>query len=138
VTSRDRSRSGPRAWGWVWQQLAILFAFVALTLANDVVDLPHVLFGDPPTPFRRSELVVELMLASTVVGVELAFLARLRRQLRILEGYIPICASCKKVRQFDRWEPLEGYLHQHSMAELTHSICEDCEKRLYPERADLP
>lgn len=128
-----RHRRPRSAWGWVWQQLAILAAFIGLTLANEILDVPSLVFGDPPTPFRKSEVAIELALAVSVVTVELAFIAHLRRRLRILEGFLPICAACKKIRRFERWEPLERYLARHSMAELTHSICEDCERRLYPE-----
>lgn len=127
---RQRSR---RAWLWVWQQLAIFALFVGLTLANEVVDVPFLVFGDPQTPFRRSEVTIEIVIAACVVTLELAFIARLRRRLRILEGLLPICAACKKIRLVDQWEPLERYLVRHSMVELTHSICEDCERRLYPE-----
>jgi len=56
--------------------------------------------------------------------------------IRTLRGLLPICASCKKIRD-DRgyWQKVESYISQHSEAEFTHGICPDCLTRLYPEYA---
>lgn len=50
-----------------------------------------------------------------------------------LKGLLPICASCKKIRD-DKgyWQQVETYIKQHSDAEFTHGICPECAKRLYP------
>lgn len=57
-----------------------------------------------------------------------------QRRIKTLTGLLPICASCKKIRNTEgRWEKLESYIHQHSEANFTHSICPDCVKRLYPD-----
>jgi hypothetical protein len=56
------------------------------------------------------------------------------REVRILRGLLPICASCKKIRDDNGyWMQIEGYIKDHSEANFTHSICPDCAKRLYPE-----
>jgi PAS domain S-box-containing protein len=51
-----------------------------------------------------------------------------------LEGLLPICAKCKKVRD-DKgyWEEVDAYLVEHSHVEFTHGICPECAKLLYPE-----
>ncbi len=55
-------------------------------------------------------------------------------QLKILRGFLPICASCKKIRDDDGdWTHLESYIHNHSEAQLSHGICPDCAQKLYPE-----
>jgi DNA-binding NtrC family response regulator len=50
-----------------------------------------------------------------------------------LSGLLPICSSCKKIRD-DRgyWTQVEQYIHDHSEAEFTHGICPECMHRLYP------
>ena len=55
-------------------------------------------------------------------------------QVKTLSGLLPICASCKKIRD-DKgyWNQIESYIKDHSEAEFSHSICPDCAKRLYPE-----
>jgi PAS domain S-box-containing protein len=55
------------------------------------------------------------------------------RNVKTLSGLLPICASCKKVRD-DKgyWQQIETYLRDHSEAEPSHGICPDCRERLYP------
>jgi PAS domain-containing protein len=54
-----------------------------------------------------------------------------------LGGLLPICASCKKIRD-DKgyWKQIETYIRDHSEAEFSHGICPDCAKKLYPEFYD--
>jgi len=56
------------------------------------------------------------------------------RKVKQLSGLLPICASCKKIRN-DKgyWESIEKYIESHSEAEFSHSICDDCVKKLYPD-----
>ncbi len=53
-------------------------------------------------------------------------------QIKTLSGLIPICASCKKIRD-DKgyWNEVEAYILEHSEAELTHGFCPECMKKLY-------
>jgi PAS domain S-box-containing protein len=54
--------------------------------------------------------------------------------VKALSGLLPICASCKKIRD-DKgyWSQVESYIQQHSEATFTHGICPDCIKKLYPD-----
>ena len=64
-------------------------------------------------------------------------LTKTLKELKTLRGLIPICASCKKIRDDESgsgsWQDLEAYLLKHSEAEFTHGICDDCARKLYPE-----
>ncbi len=55
-------------------------------------------------------------------------------KIKTLSGILPICASCKKIRD-DRgyWNQVEAYVRDHSDAEFSHGICPDCAKKLYPD-----
>ena len=55
-------------------------------------------------------------------------------EVKTLSGLLPICASCKKIRD-DKgyWNQIEIYIRNHSNAEFSHGICPDCAKKLYPE-----
>jgi len=54
--------------------------------------------------------------------------------IKQLKGLIPICASCKKIRDDQGfWNDVEAYIGQHSEAEFSHGICPDCTKKLYPD-----
>ncbi len=72
---------------------------------------------------EREELIAELQ----------SSLAQVRR----LSGLLPICASCKKIRD-DKgyWKQIESYIRDHSEAEFSHSICPDCVKKIYPDLFD--
>ena len=55
-------------------------------------------------------------------------------QIKVLSGFLPICASCKNIRD-DKgyWNQIEVYVRDHSEAEFTHSICPACARKLYPD-----
>lgn len=54
--------------------------------------------------------------------------------LKILRGFIPICASCKKIRNDSGfWQQIEVYMRDHSEAQFSHGVCPDCMTKLYPE-----
>jgi len=71
------------------------------------------------------------------VGQKEELIVELRKTLaevKTLSGLLPICAECKKIRD-DKgyWNQLETYIHEHSEAVFSHSICPDCAKKLYPD-----
>jgi HAMP domain-containing protein len=55
-------------------------------------------------------------------------------KVRMLSGLLPICASCKKIRD-DKgyWFQIESYIRDHSEAKFSHSMCPECAKKFYPE-----
>jgi DNA-binding NtrC family response regulator len=83
----------------------------------------HLIQERKRTEVEREKLIHELQEA----------LAKVKK----LSGLIPICSSCKKIRD-DKgyWNKLEKYLLEHSDATLSHGICPDCAKTLYPEVYD--
>lgn len=61
-------------------------------------------------------------------------LVQAMEQVRRLSGLLPICSSCKKIRDDQGyWRQIEVYVRDHSEADFTHSICPECTKALYPE-----
>ncbi len=55
-------------------------------------------------------------------------------EVRRLSGLLPICASCRKIRdEVGRWRALEEYVVDHSEAEFSHGLCPDCAVQLYPQ-----
>lgn len=54
-------------------------------------------------------------------------------EVKQLSGLLPICASCKKIRDDQGyWNQIEEYIRTHTEAEFSHSICPDCVRELYP------
>lgn len=61
-------------------------------------------------------------------------LAQAFREIRTLEGILPVCGYCKKIRNSDdEWLPMESYIQQRSNAEFSHTICEDCAREKHPD-----
>jgi PAS domain S-box-containing protein len=59
-------------------------------------------------------------------------------QVKTLSGLLPICASCKKIRDDNGyWQQVETYIQKHSDVDFTHGICPECVTRLYPEYSDV-
>ena len=58
----------------------------------------------------------------------------LARRVTTLEGLLPICCFCKKIRRDDgAWEPVETYVAERSAAKFTHGFCTGCARQHYPE-----
>lgn len=55
-------------------------------------------------------------------------------EVKTLGGLLPICASCKKIRdEKGYWNQIEAYIRDHSDAEFSHSICPVCARKHYPD-----
>jgi CheY-like chemotaxis protein len=77
-------------------------------------------------PFRIPEL-----LARVHVHVELR---RAQGEIRVLRGFLPTCAHCKKIRdEQGTWFAIETYITEHSEAQFSHSLCPDCVPIYFPE-----
>ena len=55
-------------------------------------------------------------------------------EIKTLRGILPLCSYCKKIRN-DKgfWEQVDVYIHKHSRADISHSICPDCMEKYYPD-----
>ena len=68
----------------------------------------------------REELIINLQKALT--------------EVKTLSGLLPICSWCKKIRDDEGyWQKIEKYIRDHTEADFTHGICNDCAKKVYPE-----
>lgn len=71
-------------------------------------------------PPDEDHLAARLRMAARILG--------LREHVHQLEGLLPVCTWCKKIRDEQRgWQPMEAYVAQHSEARVTHGICPECE-----------
>jgi membrane-bound ClpP family serine protease len=120
-----------------------------LTLVGSVLILVGYLFSPPGGSISQSlsnRALSILAVCSTAVLVlqrkaleekrEKAIAAREKAldEVKILRGFLPICSSCKKIRDDQGyWNQIEGYIRDHSEAEFSHGICPECAVKLYPE-----
>lgn len=100
--------------------LRIVAGLVWVAMLGMVVITLMLYFAQRDLVNERGQLISELRNALASVNT--------------LSGLLPICSSCKKIRDdVGRWEKLEEYMGKRSNAEFSHSICPDCAARLYPE-----
>ena len=75
------------------------------------------------------DVVVLLALAQMI-----DYIARQRRELHVLEGMLPICGFCKRIRdESGEWLQLERYIADHSEAQFSHTFCTECGRKHYGE-----
>jgi len=84
-------------------------------------------------PFDREELRARLQAGIRIVTLQAALALRVREleeaigRVRTLQGLLPICSYCKRVRNDgDYWQQVESYVSDHSDARFSHGICPDC------------
>ncbi|MCD6336545.1 MAG: response regulator [Candidatus Latescibacterota bacterium] len=96
-------------------------------------------------PFKREEMRARLQVGIRTVDLQNRLAEHIKSledalsQIKQLQGMLPICAYCKKIRTDDNyWQQVEGYIMEHSEAEFSHSICPECyEKYVKPELEEL-
>ncbi len=77
---------------------------------------------------RKLELEREKLIAELTTALS---------EVRTLQGLLPICSSCRRIRDDSgAWSTLESYVVKNTDAKLTHGLCDDCIRKLYPELAD--
>jgi hypothetical protein len=110
------------------------FALVLATLwADELLDLPQILFNATPTPRRLSEAVLESAVVTLLGLATISFTVRLTRRIVALESFVVLCGWCRRIRDEGRWLTLEAFLTAHE-ASASHGLCPECATRLEAER----
>jgi PAS domain S-box-containing protein len=84
----------------------------------------------------RGKLIGVLCSAIDITALKetIASLQRALDEVQMLKGLLPICASCKKIRdERGTWQIMEKYIQGHSEAKFSHGICPECMRKLYPD-----
>jgi hypothetical protein len=102
-------------------------SFLLMLMADDFFGLPK-----NSTLGRRWGLV-EIFAGALIAGLTMRLTQRLMSRLVLLDGLVSICMYCKKVRNEDKWEPVEKYVSARSKAKFTHGMCPNCYIENYPE-----
>jgi DNA-binding response OmpR family regulator len=90
-------------------------------------------------PFDSSELRARIGVAERLIAAQLSLsrkveeLAAALKHVKTLQGIIPICMHCHKIRADEAaWHRLEAYIEDHSDAHFSHGICPECMEKHYP------
>lgn len=111
----------------VFMVLGYVLVFAGISSASQIASLQYDLRMKARDISERKREAVEQ--EKMIAELQLAM-----SQVRQLRGLLPICASCKKIRNDEGyWEQLESYIGSRSEADFSHAICPECASRLYPE-----
>ncbi|MBI5870341.1 MAG: hypothetical protein HZB44_05195 [Actinobacteria bacterium] len=112
----------------------IAFGIVlAFLWADELFDLPHNIFGTEATPINWTESLVESGFVVILAGATIFLSNYYLHQIKQLEGILPVCAVCKKIKENNDWVPFEEYVKEHSAADFTHGLCPECAKPYFDE-----
>ncbi|MDA3925037.1 MAG: hypothetical protein PF904_10105 [Kiritimatiellae bacterium] len=112
----------------------ITFIFVIFIIwIDEINDVPNLMLGAEPTPANWQESLFESVIILLFGTAIIYMTVELFQKMKYLEGVLPVCASCKKIRD-DKgaWQQVEEYVRDRSDAEFSHGICPECAKKLYP------
>ena len=103
------------------------FALAYIIALGLLVTIIFILFIENKNILKRKQ--VEKERENLITELQEAF-----TKIKTLRGLLPICSSCKKIRD-DKgyWNQIESYIRDHSEAKFTHGICPKCAKKIYPE-----
>jgi CheY-like chemotaxis protein len=89
-------------------------------------------------PFEREELRARIQAGERILKLQTELAGRVKElqealdQIKTLEGIVPICMYCKKIRNDQNfWQQVETYISQHSKAEFTHGLCPECLEKYF-------
>ena len=91
--------------------------------------------GIVETVICTSKNITKRKLAEMALKQEHDKLLAAMEEIKTLSGLLPICSSCKKIRD-DKgyWNNLESYIEKHSQASFSHGICPECSEKLYGDK----
>ena len=94
-------------------------------------------------PFHREELKARVGVGAQMLSLQQNLAERVKEleqalsQVKQLQGMLPICSYCKKIRNDQNyWQRVEGYISDHTDVEFSHGICPDCHCRVMGELAE--
>jgi hypothetical protein len=103
-----------------------IFFFVVVTIFEVGIGFSFIMLN-------TERLEAEVRSSHDSLQAALQDLQRSVSEVKVLSGLLPICASCKKIRDDQGyWRQLEAYVRDHSEAEFTHGICPECTVTLFP------
>jgi hypothetical protein len=109
----------------LWCQAIGFAIIIALSWADEFADLPRYFFGGPQTP-NWSECVLETVIVLMVAIPVMLLTHRVVARLHYLEGFLRVCAWCKKIQHDGQWVPVEEFLRLRLDSKSTHGICSAC------------
>jgi hypothetical protein len=109
----------------LWYEGLGFLAIIVLSWTNELSDLPHIISGVQYVPNWR-ESALETPIVLLVAIPVMIFTKRLVSRLYYLEGFLRVCAWCKKLEHNGEWIPLEEFFERKFQTETSHGMCLAC------------
>jgi hypothetical protein len=115
-----------------------LAAGVGVAIALPILHLSFFAKWPPPASWtlQIADTLIDVVLL-VAIALMVDYIVRQDREIRVLEGLLPICSFCKRIRdEQGEWRQLETYIAARSQARFSHTFCRDCGRQEYPDLAD--
>jgi hypothetical protein len=112
----------------LWYETIGFLFLITLSWLNELISLPHLIFGSG----EHSSIHEALIETVVLVGVWLivvTFTSQLLGRLHYLEGFLRVCAWCRKIGHEDKWMTLENFFAQGFAMKTSHGMCSECERK---------
>ena len=116
----------------LWIECLGFSLIILLSWLDELIGLPHLLFGYGHRPDWH-ESAVESLVTAIVWLVVYVMTRRVLRRFRYLEDMIMLCAWCRKVEQREDWVSLEQYCAKELGLDISHGLCPKCGRHLMKE-----
>jgi len=114
-------------------QVAGFSLIIVLLWIDEVFDVPCRVFGAQATPINWIESIIETVGILFLAAVTVTISSRNIKKIKYLEGFLPVCAFCKRIRVEGEWIPIEVYLSDHADVTFSHGFCPECREKHYSE-----
>jgi hypothetical protein len=118
-------------------QISGFAGLIVLLWLDDILDFPKFLGIS-----YESTMLAQTVIATVLCIVLSIWLTvhtnRTIKRLKSLEGLLPVCSFCKKIRVGEEWVAIEHYVTEHSDAQFSHGFCPDCGEKYYGDYYKKP
>jgi hypothetical protein len=109
----------------LWYQGIGFLAIIVLSWINELTDLSHFFGGVEYLPNWR-ESVLETLIVLLVALPLMILTKRIVSRLYYLEGFLRVCAWCKKLKHNGEWVPMEEFFERKFQTQTSHGMCPIC------------
>lgn len=119
----------------LWYEAIGFLVIIALSWINELSDLPHLVGARQYLPNWRESALETLIVLLVAIPV-MMLTRRLVSRLYYLEGFLRVCAWCKKLEHRGEWVPLEDFFARRFETQTTHGICIACADEMKRTRVE--
>jgi hypothetical protein len=112
----------------LWYESIGFVCLIGLSWLDELLSLPHLLFGSGPHS-NWHEAAMESLFLLAVWGIVFWLSRRLLARLYYLEGFLRVCAWCRKIGHEDEWRTVEDYFKRGFDIKTSHGMCPDCQEK---------